>query len=128
MRCLGIDYGNKHIGIAVSDDDGNFAFPRIVLDNDIKKVLFFLRDIIEKEKIGTVVLGLPFNFSGEDTVQTKKVRDFGELIKKELPADIIFQNEILSTKEAQKSGGSTKEMIDASSAALILQSFLDNKR
>ncbi len=128
MRYLGIDYGDKHIGIAVSDEDGKFAFPRIVLENNPAKVLNFLKKIILAERVGTIVLGLPRNFSSEETKQTQKVRDFFGFLKKELVIEILFQNEILSTKEAHKSGGSTKKMIDASSAALILQSFLDNKR
>ena len=127
MKYLGIDYGDKHIGIAISDEDGKFAFPKVVLDNDLKKVINFIEKTIKDEKIGGIVLGLPLNFSMGETLQTKKAKNFGEILKTNLNCEVIFQNEILSTKEIQKSGASTKKMIDASSAALILQSFLDNK-
>ena len=128
MKYLGMDYGDKHIGIAISDEDGKFAFPRVVLDNNLDKVLFFLKEFIETEKVGEIILGLPLNFSMGETKQTKKVREFAEILKNNLDIEVAFQNEILSTKEVQKGGGASSKMIDASSAALILQSFLDNRR
>ena len=125
-RYLGIDCGDNRIGIAVSDEDGKFAFPRVILQNTAS---FFdeLKKIILSEDVGTVIMGLPQNFSGEDTKQTKKVRAFAEILKKEINAEIIFENEILTSRQVEKTGASTKAMIDASSAALILQGYLDRK-
>ena len=125
-RYLGIDCGDNRIGIAVSDEDGKFAFPRVILQNTAS---FFdeLKKIILSEDVGTVIMGLPQNFSGEDTKQTKKVRAFAEILKKEINAEIICENEILTSRQVEKTGASTKAMIDASSAALILQGYLDRK-
>lgn len=125
-RYLGIDYGDKRIGIAISDEDGYFAFPKVVLKNTT--ALFNeLKEIVSTERVGAVIVGLPQNFSGEDTEQTKKVRAFAEVLQKEINAEIIFENEILTSRQIEKTGVSTKSMIDASSAALILQGYLDRQ-
>src|SRR3989338_5494064 len=123
---LGIDYGDKRIGIAISDEDGHFAFPKVVLQNTA--TLFNeLKEIVSAEHVSMVIVGLPQNFSGADTEQTKKARAFAEKLKKEVNAEIIFENEILTSRQIEKTGASTKSMIDASSAALILQGYLDRK-
>lgn len=132
MKYLGIDYGEKRIGVAVSDDDCKFAFPKYVEvtkgPERLRVLARNLKKIIEQENIGAVVVGLPLGFSMQETESTKKARNFGEFLKNELNVEVFFQNEVLSTKEIEKSGGSTEGMIDASSAALILQSFLDSPR
>ena len=127
MKYLGIDYGEKRIGVAVSDDDGKFAFAFDVVENKNAKILEYLKNLIVERQIGIVVLGLPLGFSMQETKSTKRVRNFGYFLKKELGVEIIFQNEVLSSKEVEKAGSAKKGMIDASSAALILQSFLDSR-
>ncbi|MBI2021203.1 Holliday junction resolvase RuvX [Candidatus Giovannonibacteria bacterium] len=123
-KYLGIDYGDKRIGIAISDEEGRFAFPRDVVLNEQGKLQECLDKIIEKENISAIIVGLPLNFRMKDTAQTTKVRRFGKFLQEKFHKEVIFENEILSTKESERFGGSTKEMIDASSAALILQSYL----
>ncbi len=129
-RYLGIDYGTKRIGVALSDEDGGFAFPKAVIEvkNDAQ-VFAELKAMAVREKVRTVVVGLPLNFDFQETPQTHRVKAFVEKLKKELPdTPVVFENEVLSTKEAEKSGGVSKNMIDASSAAILLQSFLDRHR
>ncbi len=143
MRYLGIDYGEKRVGIAVSDEGGTFAFPKIVLENrpvvrerwgskgkseHDRHIINEIKNIISSERVSTVVLGLPLNFKGEETRQTKRVKAFAEKLKREISAPIVFENEILSSKQVEKTGASSKDMVDASAAALILQSFLDRSR
>ena len=128
MKYLGLDYGEKRIGVAVSDDDGNLAFPKSVEVGSWKLVVENLKKIIKEEKIGAIVLGLPLGFSMQETESTKKAQEFGKFLKKELSVEVFFQNEVLTSKEVEKSGLSKKTMTDASSAALILQSFLDSKK
>lgn len=132
MKYLGIDYGEKRIGVAVSDDDGKLAFPKyveiVVGPERFKVIARNLKKIIGEENVGSVVVGLPLGFSMQETESTKKAREFGEFLKKELNVEVFFQNEVLSTVEVEKSGGAREGMIDASSAALILQSFLDSPR
>ena len=145
FRYLGIDYGDKRIGIAISDEEGHFAFPKTIIQNhptaherrDFKENINIYAYAIEeikkiislepRSKIEAVVVGLPQNFSSQDTEQTKKVRAFVEVLKKEIDAEIIFENEILTSRQIEKTGASSKAMIDASSAALILQGYLDRK-
>lgn len=126
-RYLGIDYGDKRIGVAFSDAEGHFAFPKETVLND-KNTIENIKKIIQENNIIAVILGLPQNFSGEDTEQTKKVRAFADELKKELAVDVVFENEILTSRQIEKTGASTKSMIDASSAALILQGYLNRKR
>lgn len=132
MKYLGIDYGEKRIGIAVSDDGGTMAFPKYVEvavgSERFNVVARNLKKIIDEGKIGAIIVGLPLGFSMQETESTKKARNFGEFLKKELNIEVIFQNEVLSTMEVEKSGAAPENMVDASSAALILQSFLDNKK
>ena len=131
MKYIGIDYGERRIGVAVSDDGGTLAFPKYVEvasgPERFWVVARNLKKIIENEKIGAVVVGLPLGFSMQETESTKKAKKFGDFLKKELKVEVIFQNEVLSTVEVEKSGAAHEDMVDASSAALILQSFLDNK-
>lgn len=126
MRYLGIDYGEKRVGLAVSDEAESFAFPRVVLKND-KKLFAALGDFIKKEKIGAVVIGLPLNFKGEETAQSQTTRGFSRRLEKELAIPIFFENEILTTKTARQIQGDVLSL-DASSASLILESFLQRKK
>jgi putative Holliday junction resolvase len=127
-RYLGIDYGDQRTGFAISDEEGVFAFPKIVLTGEWETMREGVKKIIEENTVSTIVVGLPQNFNGEDTRQTQKVRHFVDLLQEEFDIPIVFQNEILTSKQIDKSGGSTKAMQDASAAALILQQFLDKNR
>lgn len=134
MKYIGIDYGEKRIGVAVSDESEKMAFAFDVIENPSislkasNKVSQYLKNLVAERGVGAIVLGLPLGFSMQETESTKKAREFGEFLKKELNIEIIFQNEVLSTAEVEKSGAAREGMVDASSAALILQSFLDNKK
>src|SRR3989344_263761 len=123
MKYIGIDYGERRIGGAVSDDGGTLAFPKYVEvasgPERFWVVARNLKKIIENEKIGAVVVGLPLGFSMQETESTKKAKKFGDFLKKELKVEVIFQNEVLSTVEVEKSGAAHEDMVDASSAALI---------
>lgn len=132
MKYLGIDYGEKRIGVAVSDNEEKFAFPKYVeVASGPERFMVAARNlkkIVDTEQIGAIVVGLPLGFSMQETQSTKKALEFGKFLKKELNIEVIFQNEVLSTAEVEKSGAAREDMIDASSAALILQSFLDSSR
>ena len=118
MRYLGIDYGSKRIGIAVSDEGGIIAFPRAAVKtaDDVVKT-------IGLEKIGKVIVGLPMGAGGQETAQTKIVRAFAAALGKAVSLPIEFENEVLTTKIAERH--SPRKAVDASAAALILQSYLD---
>lgn len=127
MRYLCIDYGEKRIGVALSDEEGKFAFPYSVVKNG-PEAITEICGIIKKEQVGEIALGLPKNFDQEDTESTKKVRAFAELLKKAAVIPVTFADETLSTAEVIKSGASPRSRRDASAAALILGTFLNRKK
>lgn len=125
MRLLGIDYGSKRVGIALSDEGGQFAMPLIVLDN-IKNLLENIIKIIETKEIGEIVMGESKNYKGEANTIMEASLNF----KKELESKgftVHLEPEFMTSENARKFQGKN-DMIDASAAALILQSFLDKRR
>ncbi|MEK7121957.1 MAG: Holliday junction resolvase RuvX, partial [Patescibacteria group bacterium] len=122
MRLLGIDYGRKRIGVAMSDKEGRMAFPYAVVENNVKK-FSAIRKICENEDISEIVVGLPKNLKSEETEMTREVQEFGRRLCQKIGLKVIFQNEMFSTKEAIQIQG-RHQKIDASAAALILDSYL----
>ncbi len=125
MKYLSIDYGEKRIGLAMSSEEGKLALPYKTLENN-SKIFDALKEIVEKEKITEVVVGLPVTFAMQESEQTRAVKDFAKHLQNILKMPVFFENEIFSSKIAEKS--SKKGKIDESAAALILQSYLDRKK
>ena len=126
MRYLGIDYGSKRIGIAVSDDEGRMAFPSGIIPNRGKTVMKKIAARIRKEHIDGIVIGLPMGLDGKETEQTQTTRLFIAALRNTIQLPIETENEMLTSRMAQASG-MKDEQIDASSAAIILQSYLDKR-
>ena len=131
-RCIGIDLGSKRVGLAISDKLNMIASPYKTLTfKNEQDLLDQLRLIIVDFKVKSIVLGLPLNMNGEDSTQTKKVREFKSVLSIfNLP--IIFEDERLSSVSAKRSlvmqdikTGHNKSEIDKRAAAIILQQFLD---
>ena len=124
MKILGIDYGAKWVGLAVSDDNRRMAFAYKTLENN-KKLFSDLNEIVKKEEIYKIVIGLPLNKQMKPTRQTAETENWArELIKKvEIPVD--FENEIFTSKAADKLGAKNQH---AAAAAIFLQSYLDRSR
>ena len=123
MKYLGIDYGDKRVGVAVSDPQGQIAFPKTTLFNN-QWLWKNLESLLAEEKISLVVVGLPLGADGNDTKQTVEVRNFAEGLKKITRIPIEFENEMFTTRLVEKAG-IKKRHADESAAALILQSYLD---
>lgn len=127
MRYLGIDYGKKRMGLALSDESGKLAFPLTrLLVVGFRQAAKEIAGIIRKEGAEKIIIGLPITFDGRESPQAKETREFGQKLEKELKLKVEFENEVLSTKLAQRSGVPA-DKIDAASAAIILQSYLDKK-
>lgn len=124
-RILGIDFGTKKIGIAVSDGDSNFALPKLVLKND-KNLMQNLEEIVNVEKISEIVIGESINYKGEENPVMENVKKFVKKLKEKFSLPISFEPEFLTSHQAKSIQGESN-MIDASAAALILQSFLDKR-
>jgi putative Holliday junction resolvase len=135
-KILGIDFGERRIGLAVSDDLGSMARSLLTIDTkETKNVWGELRQIIEKEKIEMIVVGLPQNMNGTLGEKGEKVLAFVEELKKKTNLSVVTEDETLSTVEAQRILRETgrkmkkhKKSLDKISAALILQSYLDSRR
>ena len=125
MRYLGIDYGLKRIGIAVSDEDGKLAFPAgVITDHGISMVAKEIGKRIKKEHIRVIVVGLPIGLDGKETKQTAITRRFITLLKKTVTIPIETENEMFTSRMTIGLGMKGGHR-DASSAAIILQSYLD---
>lgn len=136
---MGLDIGDKRIGVALSDEMGWTAQPletltRTTIERDLKR----LGEILAEFTISKIIVGLPRALSGRITPQTQKVLDFVELFKKKStvpPIPIEMWDEWFTTKEAEHilisadvSRKKRKEVIDQLSAVLILQSYLNAQK
>lgn len=126
MKYLGIDYGTKRIGIALSDDDGMMAFPHDVIKND-NKILDYISEIMSKNKIDVVVIGESKNYKMEDNLIMDDIISLKKVIEKEFGVEVELHPEVLTSSQAESIQGKN-EMIDASAAAIILQSYIDSIR
>ncbi|MCG3137552.1 MAG: putative pre-16S rRNA nuclease [Phycisphaerae bacterium] len=134
-RTLGVDFGRKRIGLAVSDADGRLASPLQQLDNtgDLNQIARTLRELIEEYEIDQLVIGLPLNM--DDTVgpQAQKTRSFGDRLQPLLPVPLVYWDERLSSYTADQQLNQRDELTnqqrrrrrDALAAAAMLQSYLD---
>ncbi len=140
MRFLGIDYGVKRIGLAISDENHTLAFPKeIVLNN--KDAFRKIGDILEKENITGIVIGESLNFLGNPNSVLEEIEIFISKLKQEFGIKIHKEKEFLTSVEARKIGNTKMNLhktqahskikkirsdkVDAGAAALILQRFLD---
>ncbi len=122
MKYLGIDYGARRVGIAVSDDGGRIALPRTVLKNTgDAAVISILAALIAEEGVGKVVVGVA-RLPERETAQTRKTLRFVEALRSAIRVPVAIENELLTTKIAEAAG---KRNADAGAAALILQAYLD---
>jgi putative Holliday junction resolvase len=129
MRLLGIDFGRKKVGIALSDEDQEIAFPKIVYPND-KKLVERIVDYCVGNSVAGIILGESKNFKGEDNPIMKDILKFKAKIERASSLPVHMEPEFMSSSEAGKmrAEGDSEEMIDASAAAIILQSYLDKNR
>ena len=123
MRFLGIDYGMKRIGTAISDEDGTLAFPKEIIENN-ENVLEQIGKIVKEESITEIVVGESVNFKGEPNVVEEKRGIFVKELKAKFNLPTHLEKEFLTTVEARRYSEG-KNSVDASAAALILQRYLD---
>lgn len=126
MRYLGIDYGEKRVGIATSDIEGGMAFPHSVIQNS-KNLIQYIKNIIDKEGVEGIVVGESKDFKGLDNKIMVEAKRFVEGLEKELGIKVYWELEFLTSHQAEKLQGKN-DMLDASSATIILQSFLDKRK
>ena len=122
-RYLGIDYGTKRVGLALSDESRRFAMPYRVLEGREVVIKKEIERICKKENVTHIVVGLPAGLAGQETQMTRKAKMFAGSLKS-LGLPVELENEFFSSGEAKR-GPTKKQKIDAAAAALILQSYLE---
>jgi putative Holliday junction resolvase len=126
MRKLGIDYGTKKIGLALTDESGSMAFPHSVIptNHDVMKVLV---NLISKEKVGEIVIGHSLDRNGKPNAVHAGVESLMLDLTLETGLPVHLQPEQYTTQAAIQLQGKTA-MTDAAAAALILDSFITQKK
>lgn len=136
MRILGVDFGDKNIGLAVSDKllitAQALGSYRVKNEEEDKK---YFKDLVSKYEIEEIVIGLPLRMNGTPGTRVQKTRKFASWLENVLKLPIVFWDERLTTKQAidilnqQKiSGKKKKKLKDQISAAIILSVYLESKR
>lgn len=137
MKHLGIDYGSKRVGTALSDDGGSLAFPYKILINDME-LLDTIHNICGEENISAIVLGESHDLSGKPNKIMGSIEELKRNLEAELDLPVYLQKEFMTTVEARGREGKEQHnarknpkdkstQADASAAALILQRYLDKK-
>ena len=133
---LGLDFGDKTIGIAVSDKSLTIASPiKTIRRKSLSKDLIELFDLIEVYYVGGLIVGLPLSLNGKENIRTEKVRKFVKAIELQKNIKIMLYDERFSSdvifKELRKNHNSIskiKKKLDQQAAAYILQGFLDSSK
>lgn len=134
MKILGIDYGSKRIGLAISDELGITARPlAVIARKNIGRDLDVLENVIRENGVEQIVLGLPLRLDGTRGIQCEKVEKFAAVLRERFPLPVTLWDEALSTWEADElmiSAGiksrKRREMVDKIAAGIILQSYLNS--
>lgn len=132
VRLMGLDLGEKRIGIAVTDEDERMAFPeRVLIRRSAKADRQALAALARELAVGRVIIGLPLSMDGELGPNAERARNFGHFLGRVLLLPIEYQDERLSTVEADErlraSGVAARERrkrIDSAAAAVILEDYL----
>lgn len=126
MKAVGIDYGERRVGVAVSNEEGTFAFPKMTLPNN-PMLIPDLVAFIKKENIQTIVVGHSQNLSGGENPIMESARHFVKGLERETGLAVEFEPEFYTSVEARRLKG-TEGAVDAEAAAIILGSYLNRKK
>ena len=127
MTILGIDYGEKRIGLALADPKSGVVWPYQVTKNVGREAVEkTLREVVALEDVNTVVLGIPLTLQGKEESAARTVREFGSWAEKTLALPVVYVDERFTSAEARHFAEQfgSKE-IDAVAAALILKTYLE---
>lgn len=144
MRYLGIDYGTKKVGLALSDEAGTMGFPHATISN-LPRLLVDLRELIERQKVHTVVIGDSRTLTGIENPIAAEARALGDALAAQTGVTVVYESEVYTSAQARrapaepapienKKGNPRRarvfhgryQTVDASAAALILTSYLSH--
>jgi len=139
MKYLGLDYGSKTVGVAITDATGTVVREVEIIrrqkENTLRRTCARIEEIVSSEKAEMIVLGLPLNMDGTEGERAEKARAFGDMIARRTGLPVRFQDERLSTVEAYEIMNDEnvrdlkdrKAHVDSVAAAVILGDFLNSR-
>lgn len=134
MRYLGLDWGERKVGVALSDPLGITAQPLPYVENN-DRLLPTLNDLAQKNSVKEIVVGLPRNMNGTEGASADKVKALRDRLKKDLDMNVVLWDERLTTKMAERtlidsgvSRSRRKSVVDSMSACFMLQSYMDSRK
>ena len=129
MRHLGIDFGTKKVGLALSDEAGRMGFPHASVPND-GRLIDYVRELIKNKEVKVVVIGESRDFSGNENAVAAKAKAFAADLERTAGVKIEWEPEGMTTQEARRDPEGvytgSHAAVDASAAALILTSYLSH--
>ena len=139
MRYMGLDYGDKTVGVAVSDELGITAQPLETITrerwNKLRQTCKRIEEIIVDKKVEVIVVGKPLNMNGTEGERLERTREFIDMLKRRTGLEVVEFDERLTTVEADRildatgvAASARKEYIDKMAAAIILQTYLDMEK
>ncbi|MCK9224095.1 MAG: Holliday junction resolvase RuvX [Candidatus Muirbacterium halophilum] len=129
MRIMALDYGFARIGIALSDESGTIASPFTTIknENSVKKI----KTLVEEKKVDKIIIGIPSDHEGNDTIQSEKVRNFFNKIKDNIDVCVELFDENYTTRDAYDilkevgySMKKSKKLVDEFAASIILREYI----
>ncbi|MEI6417290.1 MAG: Holliday junction resolvase RuvX [Verrucomicrobiota bacterium] len=138
MKYLGIDYGTKRVGIAISDDGGTLAFPKVIIPNT-PLLMEQVASMYRNEDCEGIVIGESLDTNGNENKLMADIHHFADVLCHELQTKVFFEKEFMTSFEAhgrqgkeslhaRQTGIKKNTELDAAAAALILQRFLDKHK
>ena len=138
MRIMGLDYGSKTVGVAISDELLLTAQAKEIIrrkeENKLRKTLARIEELIQEYDVETIVLGLPLNMDQSESVRSGLSEEFKEKLERRTSLPVIMWDERLTTVEADAimdevgiKKADRKEYVDMIAAQIILQDYLDNR-
>ena len=137
MRYLGIDYGSKRIGLALSDEAGTMGFPHSIILRT-PRALDELAKLIARERVGAVVIGESKNYQGVENPVAREARALGDALHARASVPVFYESETLTSAEARRAQEAARieksrapkqrALVDDSAAALILTQYLSKSK
>lgn len=134
-RILGVDFGSRRVGLALTDTHKIMAFPhKTLVYSALEELIEELRKEIGEQKVETVVVGLPIGMRGQQTDQTVRVEEFVSELKRRISVPVRMVDERLTSVQAERvlrerglEPSRHKSRVDKTAAAIFLQSYLDSQ-
>ena len=137
MRIMGLDFGSKTVGVAISDELGLTAQGKEIVrrerENKLRQTCARIEELIVEYGVERIVMGLPKNMDGSEGERVEKTKEFQEMLERRTGLEVVLWDERLTTvaadrymSEAGIRGAKRKELVDEIAAVFILQGYLDS--